>query len=268
MTTRRRVTRVTGTAKADVVDDIARESPLALAVNGVHLVTTMRTPGHDLELAAGWLVAEAGVRAAADIVAMKALTADPDRPDDVDTVQVTLAEGLAAPEPRAVLTSSACGVCSSRQGASVAKPGGPLHSPGWSVAARTLLDAPAAMLAQQRTFERTGGLHAAAIAAADGTVAGVREDVGRHNAVDKVVGRCLLDGRLPLTDRLLLVSGRVSFEIVQKALAAGAAGIVAVSAPSSLAVDLAREHGLLLVGFSRGSSLNAYACPELIGDPV
>jgi FdhD protein len=121
------------------------------------------------------------------------------------------------------------------------------------------------MLRQQRTFERTGGLHAAAIAAADGTVTCVREDVGRHNAVDKVVGRCLLDGRLPLTDLLLLVSGRVSFEIVQKALAAGVAGIVAVSAPSSLAVDLAREHGLLLVGFSRGSSLNAYSCPELIG---
>jgi FdhD protein len=259
---------VTGTSKAAVVDDIASESPLALAVNGVHLVTTMRTPGHDLELAAGWLVAEAGVRAAADIVAMKALTAHPVRPDDVDTVQATLAEGLAAPEPRAVLSSSSCGVCSSRQGASAAMPGGPLHSPGWSVAARTLLDAPAAMLAQQRTFERTGGLHAAAIAAPGGAVTVVREDVGRHNAVDKVVGRCLLDDMLPLTDRLLLVSGRVSFEIVQKALAAGAAGIVAVSAPSSLAVDLAREHGMLLVGFSRGSSLNAYACPELIMDPV
>jgi FdhD protein len=123
------------------------------------------------------------------------------------------------------------------------------------------------MLRRQRVFARTGGLHAAAVADVDGSVAFVREDVGRHNAVDKVVGRSVLDGGLPLGDRLLLVSGRVSFEIVQKALASGVAGIVAVSAPTSLAVDLARQHGLLLVGFSRGSSMNTYAGAELIREP-
>jgi FdhD protein len=120
------------------------------------------------------------------------------------------------------------------------------------------------MRLRQRTFDKTGGVHAAALASADGELLVVREDVGRHNAVDKVVGWALLDGRLPATDHVLVVSGRVSFEIVQKAVAAGVAGIVAVSAPSSLAVDLAREHGLLLAGMVRGARLNLYAGHEQV----
>jgi FdhD protein len=124
---------------------------------------------------------------------------------------------------------------------------------------------PETMRDQQRCFQRTGAAHAAALARADGTVLTVREDVGRHNAVDKIVGRALFDGLLPTTDLLLVVSGRVSFEIVQKAVAAGVAGIVAVSAPSSLAVDLAREYGLLLAGMVRSDKLNLYAGEALVG---
>ncbi|MDT4933115.1 MAG: FdhD protein, partial [Pseudonocardiales bacterium] len=135
---------------------------------------------------------------------------------------------------------------------------------GWTVPRRVVAGLPDAMRLRQRAFDRTGGVHAAALAGADGSLLVVREDVGRHNAVDKVVGWALLDGRLPATDRLLVVSGRVSFEIVQKAVAAGVAGIVAVSAPSSLAVDLAREYGLLLAGMVRGGRINAYAGEELI----
>ncbi|MDQ6851388.1 MAG: formate dehydrogenase accessory sulfurtransferase FdhD, partial [Actinomycetota bacterium] len=130
---------------------------------------------------------------------------------------------------------------------------------GWCARIEVIAALPDTMRTQQRAFDRTGGVHAAALATTDGELHGVREDVGRHNAVDKVVGRALLDEQLPATDRLLVVSGRVSFEIVQKAVAAGVAGIIAVSAPSSLAVDLAREYGLLLAGMVRGGRMNVYA---------
>jgi FdhD protein len=211
-------------------------------------------------------VAETRIRAAHDIVTMKAVTADEDSPDEVDTVHASLAAGFTPPEPRAVITSSACGVCSARHVTGIPAPDAPLHSAGWSVPASTLLALPATMREHQRTFDRTGGLHAAAVADVGGALVVVREDVGRHNAVDKVLGHCLLDGRLPLADHLLAVSGRVSFEIVQKAISAGVAGVVAVSAPSSLAVDLAREHSLLLAAFCRGSSMNVYSRPDLVGD--
>ena len=240
------------------------ESPLAIAVGDTTLVTTMRTPGHDLELAAGWLVADAEVREAADIVGMGAFIADPDSADEVDTVRVALAPGVGLPEPRARLTSSACGVCSSRLLPDVPAPSGPLQSDGWTVMVQALLDLPDRMREHQKAFDRTGGLHAAAVVDSAGDLVVVHEDVGRHNAVDKVIGHCLMAGGLPLTDCLIVVSGRASFEIVQKALAAGAAGIVAVSAPSSLAVDLARLHGLLLVGLARESTLNVYSREELV----
>lgn len=265
MTTRRRITRVSAESSAEIVDDVVLESPLTIALGGLALATTMRTPGHDLELVAGWLMAEAGVVTATDIVTMGAFTASGD--DDVDTVRVALAGHVIPPEPRALLTSSSCGVCSSRLVTGVRVPHPALHSPGWSVTREALLGAPELMLAGQRTFARTGGLHAAAVLDPGGRVAVVREDVGRHNAVDKVMGHCLLDERVPLTDHLLVVSGRVSFEIVQKALAAGVAGIVAVSAPSSLAVDLAREHRLLLVAFCRNGGMNLYSEVEAVRVP-
>ncbi|MDT4918472.1 MAG: FdhD protein [Pseudonocardiales bacterium] len=246
---------------AQTPDDLAVEAPLVLTLGGSAIATLMRTPGADLELAAGWLVAESGVRRPDDVVALRACWED-----DTDRVHITLRDGVRPPRPRAFVTSAACGVCSADV-LDLRPIAGPLppHRPGWTVTRDVLLGLPVAMLAEQKAFARTGAVHAAALAAPDGTVRGVREDVGRHNAVDKVVGRALLAGELPGQDRLLVVSGRVSFEIVQKAVAAGVAGIVAVSAPSSLAVDLAREYGLLLAGLVRGERLNLYAGESSVG---
>ncbi len=171
-------------------------------------------------------------------------------------MHITLREGVLPPRPRAFMTSSACGVCSADLLDLQPAPAlGARTPPGWTVARSVLAGLPDAMRVAQRGFARTGGMHAAALATPAGELLWVAEDVGRHNAVDKVVGRALLDGQLPATDHLLVVSSRVSFEIVQKAVAAGVAGIVAVSAPSSLAVDLAREYGLLLAGLVRGDTL-------------
>jgi FdhD protein len=254
-TTRRAVLRVPADAEpAHSPDDLAVEAPLVLAQDGAVIATLMRTPGHDIELAAGWLLVESGVRQAEDIVTLREC-----REDDTDRVHIVLRAGVLAPRPRGYLTSAACGVCSAdvldlRPLARSAP-----HTPGWTIARRVLAGLPDAMRLGQRAFARTGAVHAAAFADASGTLAVVREDIGRHNAVDKVIGHALLAGTLPAQDRLLVVSGRVSFEIVQKAVAAGAAGIVAVSAPSSLAVDLAREHGLLLAGMVRAGRLNVYA---------
>ncbi len=227
--------------------------------NSTVLATLMRTPGHDLELAAGWLVAESGVRRAEDVVALRAC-----REDETDRVHVVLAPSVRPPRPRAFVTSAACGVCSADVlDLSLLRTSAP-HRDGWTVSGEVLVGLPAALREGQRAFNRTGGVHAAALADSDGVLHGTYEDVGRHNAVDKAVGRALLDDRLPATALLLVVSGRVSFEIVQKAVAAGVAGIVAVSAPSSLAVDLAREHGLLLAGMVRDGDLNLYAGESLV----
>ena len=255
-TTRRAITRVpSGSEPAEVPDDLAVEAPLVLALDGAAIATLMRTPGHDIELAAGWLVVESGVRQADDLVTLRACWED-----GTDRVHLALRDGVRPPRPRAYVTSAACGVCSADVLDLHPLVGPePPHRPGWTVSRDVLLALPKTMRAEQKAFARTGAVHAAALADADGTVRWVREDVGRHNAVDKVVGKALLGGALPAQDLLLVVSGRVSFEIVQKAVAAGVAGIVAVSAPSSLAVDLAREHGLLLAGLVREDRLNLYA---------
>jgi FdhD protein len=259
-TTRRAIVRMPAQAEAArSPDDLAVEAPLVLGLDGDAIATLMRTPGHDIELAAGWLVVEAGVRAPGDVVTLRAC-----REDDTDRVHITLRDGVRPPRPRAFVTSAACGVCSADvldlRPLATSTP----HSAGWTVPRDVIAGLPEAMRGGQKAFERTGAVHAAALADAAGALSVVREDVGRHNAVDKVVGRALLDGALPATDRLLVVSGRVSFEIVQKAVAAGVAGIVAVSAPSSLAVDLAREYGLLLAGLVRDGRLNVYAGESLV----
>jgi FdhD protein len=239
---------------ASAPDDLAVEAPLVLGLDGESIATLMRTPGHDIELTAGWLVVESGVRRPEDIVTLRACWED-----DTDRVHISLRDGVRPPRPRAFVTSAACGVCSADvldlRPLATSSP----HSPHWQVSRDVLVGLPDAMRARQKAFARTGGVHAAALASADGTLRAVHEDVGRHNAVDKAVGRALLDGALPAQDLLLVVSGRVSFEIVQKAVAAGVAGIVAVSAPSSLAVDLAREYGLVLAGLVRAGRLNLYA---------
>lgn len=244
-------------------DELAVEAPLSLVLGGTTVATLMRTPGHDVELTAGWLVVESGVRHADDVVRLQeyhGFDIEPDR------VMIRLAAGVTPPRPRAYLTSAACGVCSADvlDLSALRTPGVAPASPGWSVDLATLTALPELMRARQQAFERTGGMHAATLCDTAGQLVAVREDVGRHNAVDKVVGQALLAGLLPATDRLLVVSGRVSFEIVQKAVAAGVAGIVAVSAPSSLAVDLAREYGLLLAGLVRTGGANLYARAEAV----
>jgi len=262
-TTRRAVVRVvadSGAVPASAPDDLAVEAPLVLTLGGEPLATLMRTPGHDIELAAGWLVVESGVRAPDEVHQLRQCG-----DDGTDRVHITLDDDVRAPRPRAFVTSAACGVCSADVIDLAPLRSAPPHTPGWTVASAVLAALPDAMREQQRAFARTGATHGAALAAADGTLITVREDIGRHNAVDKVVGGALLDGRLPATDHLLVVSGRVSFEIVQKAVAAGVAGIVAVSAPSSLAVDLAREYDLLLAGLVRTGRMNVYAGAELVG---
>jgi FdhD protein len=260
MTTRRAIVRVPPKLEpARTPDVLAVEAPLVLTSDGTSIATLMRTPGHDIELVAGWLVVESGVRHPSDIVTLRAC-----HQDDTDRVHITLREGVRPPRPRAFVTSAACGVCSAdildlRLLATSAP-----HRSGWHVPRDVLAALPDAMRTGQKAFARTGAVHAAALADATGALRGVYEDVGRHNAVDKVVGHALIDDALPAQDLLLVVSGRVSFEIVQKAVAAGAAGIVAVSAPSSLAVDLAREYGLLLAGLVRGGQLNLYAGEQLV----
>jgi len=260
MTTRRAIVRMrVGAEPAATPDELVVESPLVLGLAGEALATLMRTPGHDIELAAGWLVVESGVGLAEDIVTLRAC-----REDDTDRVHIVLSDGVRPPRPRAFVTSAACGVCSADVLDLNLLRDRPPHDEGWSVSSEMLVALPDAMRTRQRAFDRTGGVHAAALATADGELLVVREDVGRHNAVDKVTGWALLEGRLPATGHLLVVSGRVSFEIVQKAVAAGVAAIVAVSAPSSLAADLAREYDLLLAGMVRGGRLNVYAGEQMI----
>jgi FdhD protein len=259
-TTRRAIVRMPHDAEpARTPDSLAVEAPLVLAHEDVPIAALMRTPGDDIELAAGWLVVESGVRHPDDIVRLRAC-----HEDDTDRVHITLRDDVRPPRPRAFLTGAACGVCSAdvvdqRPLATTAP-----HSVGWSVRRDLLAGLPDAMRMGQKTFAKTGGVHAAALADPAGVLHGVYEDVGRHNAVDKVVGAALLAGRVPLQNLLLVVSGRVSFEIVQKAVAGGVAGIVAVSAPSSLAVDLAREYDLLLAGLVRDGNINIYAGEALV----
>jgi FdhD protein len=253
--------------EVDRADRIAVEAPLTIALGDLPLITTMRTPGHDLELAAGWLVGEAGLRDPEELVSLKACAtsgrpapSEPELPtEEVGAVQVTLADGVARPRPRATLASSACGVCSSDVIEGFPEPYAPLHSPGWRLEPQQALGLVEQMRARQRMFDQTGALHAAALFRGDLDMICVREDVGRHNAVDKVIGSAFLSGALPLTDHVLVVSGRVAYEIVAKALSACVGAIVAVSGPTTLAVDVARAHDLLLVGFARGDRMNVYA---------
>ena len=259
-TSRRGIVRVVDGAAATTTDAVAVESPLTIVLDGDVLVTTMRTPGHDLDLVAGWLVNESGVRSSGDITGMGAFATHDD--DAVDTVRVSLAAGVARPRPRAFVTTSACGVCSADVLAAFDGPAGPLHSPGWTLPVDAIPALVDGMRDGQRMFDQTGALHAAALVSPQLEPLWVREDVGRHNAVDKAIGRALFDDLVPLTDHTLVVSGRISYEIVHKALTAGVAAVVAVSGPTSLAIDLARAHGLVLAGFARGSRVNVYSGDE------
>lgn len=266
VTQRVRVVRVEDGRRFGRPDRLAVEEPLELRVAGQPHAVTMRTPGHDIELAHGWLHAE-GVIATASDVRLAQYCAGSVLDDETGTgvntynvLDLQLAPGVVPPTPRAQYTSSACGVCGADSIESLSRQGRyDVASDATVLDAGLLLALPEELRAAQRTFDSTGGVHAAGLFTTDGEALVVREDVGRHNAVDKVVGWALLAGRLPLRGTVLQVSGRLSFELVQKAYLAGIPVVSAVSAPSSLAVGTASELGLTLAGFVRGESLNLYA---------
>jgi FdhD protein len=247
-------------------DFLAGEEPLGIRVDGTALTITMRTPGDDIELAAGFLVSEAVIRSPADIAGIKLCDGTScghaGHAGMGNIVDVTLAPGVTVTPAarRSFLTTSGCGICGKTSVEDICQlPQAPLAADTARFAPEMLAVLPGQLRDAQRVFSRTGGLHAAGLFTAGGELVAVREDVGRHNAVDKVVGWALLADRLPLAGCVLMVSGRASFELVQKAVLAGIPLLAAVSAPSSLAVDLAERAGLTLVGFLRGPSMNVYA---------
>ncbi|MFC4909289.1 formate dehydrogenase accessory sulfurtransferase FdhD [Actinomadura gamaensis] len=260
ITVRRPVERLAvGGARNRRADTLAVEEPLEIRVAGAPLTITMRTPGDDFDLVAGFLSAEGIIGSAGDIAAMR-YCADT---REQNNLEVVLAPGVRPPDAslvRAFATTSACGVCGkSSIEALRAERRYDVASDPLELDAKVLAELPESLRAAQRVFDRTGGLHAAGLFDADGTLLALREDVGRHNAVDKVVGWALRDGRLPLTGTVLMVSGRASFELTQKAMSAGIPVLAAVSAPSSLAVELAEDAGMTLVGFLRGETMNIYS---------
>jgi FdhD protein len=248
-------------------DDLAAEEPLEIRVGRAGpgrrapLAVTMRTPGHDIDLAIGFLLTEGIIGAAGDVLTAQ-LCAGTDTPNTYNVVDVVLDAAVPPPvtDPsRNFYTTSSCGVCGKasidavRTRSRFAVADDPLV-----VGARVLAGLPDTLRAAQRTFDRTGGLHAAGLFDAAGRLLALREDVGRHNAVDKVIGWAVREGRLPLSGHLLLVSGRASFELTQKAWMAGVPLLASVSAPSTLAAELADEAGMTLVGFLRGQTMNVY----------
>jgi FdhD protein len=265
VTERRRILRVRDGRANTRPDTLVAEEPLEIRLNGRPLAITMRTPGDDFALAAGFLVSEGVVGRAeevANIVYCAGATADGSNTYNV--VDVQLAPGAPLPDitlERNVYTTSSCGLCGKASLDAVRTTARwPIaDTPPVRVTPALLSALPDRLRAAQRVFDRTGGLHAAGLFSPEGELLDLREDVGRHNAVDKLVGRALRSGQLPLSQVVLLVSGRASFELAQKAVMAGIPVLAAVSAPSSLAVDLAAETGLTLVGFLRGESMNVYA---------
>jgi len=260
------VLRVSDGARTPARDVLAAEEPLEIRLAGDTLAITMRTPGHDRELALGFLLAE-GLIASADDVATVTHCGRPGDEGFGNTLDVGPAPGVRIdPDARhdarrGTLVTSACGVCGRRTIDELLRVRAPA-APGGAVSTAVVLDAVAAMRAHQKLFGETGGCHGASLFTLAGEHVATREDIGRHNAVDKVVGAMLLAGRVPLAGHLLAVSGRAGFEIVQKAHAAGVTVVASVSAPSSLAASLAARAGVGLAGFVRGRGLTVYATPE------
>lgn len=263
VTVRRPVLRLSANGELRRPDALAAEEPLEIRVDGRALAVTMRTPGHDVELAHGFLLTEGVIGDVADVsTARYCDSVGPDGRNTYNVLDLALAEGVPPPETgveRNFYTTSSCGVCGKAALDAVKlRTRFPPAGDPCAVSPQVLASLPTTMREQQRVFSSTGGLHAAGLFGTDGSVLEVREDVGRHNAVDKVVGAALLAGRVPLAGTVLMVSGRASFELVQKAAMAGIPVLAAVSAPSSLAVDLAEEQGITLIGFLRGESMNVY----------
>ncbi|HKR51256.1 MAG TPA: formate dehydrogenase accessory sulfurtransferase FdhD [Pseudonocardiaceae bacterium] len=272
VTVRRPVLTLSARGERQRHDTLAAEEPLELRVGGRALAVTMRTPGHDVELAHGFLLTEGVISSPTDVRNARFCDARDERGlRTYNMLDVELADGVPAPAPgaqRNFYTSSSCGVCgkASLDAVRLRTRFSPAADP-MTVTPTTLATLPGALRAAQRVFEATGGLHAAGLFTTSGDLLVVREDVGRHNAVDKVLGWALLTRCIPATGCVLMVSGRASFELVQKAVMAGIPMLAAVSAPSSLAVELASDAGLTLIGFLRGPSMNVYTGLHRIDRP-
>ncbi|MCW2601127.1 MAG: Sulfur carrier protein FdhD [Frankiales bacterium] len=259
LTVRRKVVRIDGDNTVTRPDTLAVEEPLEIRVGGEAITVTMRTPGDDMDLAAGFLVSEGVVSRTDQLLSMRYCAGALDNGENTYNV-LDLDLTVAPPKTRAFYTTSSCGICGTASLEAVRT------TTSYGVADDALTVSPALLSALpdrlregQQVFDKTGGLHAAGLFSGAGELLCLREDVGRHNAVDKVVGWALREGRLPLSGSVLMVSGRASFELVQKAWMAGIPCLAAVSAPSSLAVDLANEAGMTLIGFLRGTSMNVYS---------
>jgi FdhD protein len=246
-------------------DVVAVEEPLEIRVEGQSMAVVMRTPGEDRELAAGFLLTEGIIRSAKDLFDITTCVTS-NRATEGNIVDAALANpnGFDASKlSRHVFTSSSCGVCGKLAIDAVMKRRKPLNDPT-TFSTKVILSLPKRLLRKQTTFKATGGLHACALFDARGTFIALREDVGRHNALDKLIGWALLEKRTPLAGHIVLLSGRASFEMLQKAHAAGIPAVIAIGAPSSLAVDFARESNQILCGFVRGASMNIYAGAERV----
>jgi len=263
-----RALRWRGGATSQRVEKLAVEEPLEIRLAGRRFTLTMRTPGHDEELAAGFLFAEGFINEASELGEIRRVRGPKGaaEPNAIDIILNVPAEGLRARLKRNFVMSSSCGVCGKTSIDSIRRRVTP-PSDSARVQPATLLALSEKLRGGQRVFAATGGLHGAAIFSLDGAMLAIREDVGRHNAVDKVIGYALTNAMVPLARHIMMVSGRLSFEIVQKAAAAGVPILAAVSAPSSLAVELAEEVGTTLVGFLRDGSFNIYTRPDRIFRP-
>ncbi|OMC53989.1 sufurtransferase FdhD [Mycobacterium sp. IS-2888] len=267
VTARRRVRHLSADRATTRPETLAVEEPLEIRVNGAPVTVTMRTPGSDIELAQGFLLTEGIIGRREDVVTIRYCGGHDDE-NTYNVLDVTLAPGVAPPDldvTRNFYTTSSCGVCGKASLEAVRVMG--RFSPGSdpaSVSAATLKAMPDQLRSAQKVFASTGGLHAAALFGVDGAMLAVREDIGRHNAVDKVIGWALEHDRVPLSATVLLVSGRASFELTQKAVMAAIPVLAAVSAPSSLAVSLAEESGVTLVAFLRQDSMNVYTRADRI----
>jgi FdhD protein len=266
VTARRRVTRITAGVRTVVREDVlAAEEPLEIRVGGRSLAVTMRTPGDDVDLAAGFLVSEGVISHGGQFASARFCAGEPGTVENTyNVLDVTLAPGVAPPDPalaREFFMTSSCGLCGKASIDAVrTKSAYAVRDDQLLVDASLLVQFPDRLRAAQAVFEKTGGLHAAALFDGNtGELLVIREDVGRHNAVDKVIGWAVKADLLPLRGTVLMVSGRASFELTQKALMAGIPMLAAVSAPSSLAAELATEMGISLIGFLRGESMVVYA---------
>jgi FdhD protein len=248
---------------SDVSDVTAREEPLEIRVEGRSVAVVMRTPGHDEELAAGFLVSEGVVQRPRDILEVSQCPSTNNKHGNI--VDVLLGGAVVNWDSltRHVFSASSCGLCGKTSIESVFQQF-PTVKGDWQVSPKLIASLPDKLRAAQETFAKTGGLHASGLFDLDGNLIVLREDVGRHNALDKILGYALQRGLLPLDNHILLVSGRVSFEIIQKALAGGIPLVAAISAPSSLAVDFAQEAGQTLIGFLRGDTMNVYTHPQRV----